>query len=140
MHVPDKRPISMYHTKKGQYLHVCTTVKGQYLCITPGKANIYVPHQERPISKGQYLYMYVCTKPGKANIYINMYVPNQERPISSCMYHSKRPISMYYTKKGQYLCTTPRKANIYIYAPQKERPIYIYVPVPQEEKPISMYH
>lgn len=100
MYVPNQeRPISiytcMYQTRKGQYLHVCTTVKGQYLhgCTTV---------------KGQYL----CTTPRKANIY----VLHQERPIS---------IFMHLRKKGQYLCTPRRKANIYV--PLKERPMSMYM-------------
>lgn len=68
MYVPNQeRPKSiytcMYQTRKGQYLHVCTTVKGQYLCTTLRKANIYVLHQERPIS-------------------IVIYVPQEEKPTS----------------------------------------------------------
>ena len=134
-----ERPISMCHTRKGQYL-----------CTTPGKANIYM---KRPISmyhtrKGQYLHE-------KANIYVpnqerpistwkaNSYVPNQERPISTCMYHSKRQISMYNTKKGQYLCTTPKKAIGNIYVPHlrtTERKANINIYVPQKERPVFIYH
>ena len=114
-----KRPISMYQTRKGQYLHVCTTVKGQYLCTTPRKANIYVLHQERPISicmyqtrKGQYLY--TC-----------MYQTRKGQYLHACTKVKGQYLHVCTTVKGQYLYNTPRRANIY---------------VPQEEKPISMYH